>query len=52
MVVAAGTVPLWALAFGAGREVATGQVSLTYAAIAATAVLALATWLLSREPGR
>lgn len=51
-VVAAGTVPLWALAYGAGREAAAGQVSLTYAAIAATAVLSLAIWLLSREQRR
>lgn len=49
-VVAAGTVPLWALSSTAGREVVAGQVSLTYAAIAAVAILALAVWLLSRDP--
>ena len=48
-VVAAATVPVWAVALLAGQESARGQVSLTYAAIAAIALLAFATWLLSRE---
>lgn len=48
-VVAAATVPVWAVALLAGQEDARGQVSLTYAAIAALALLAFATWLLSRE---
>lgn len=48
--VAAVTVPIWAVALLAGQEGARGQVSLTYAAIAALALLAFATWLLSREP--
>lgn len=47
--VAAATVPVWAVAFLAGRESAGGQVSLTYAAIAALALLAFAAWLLGRE---
>jgi hypothetical protein len=47
--VAAATVPVWAVAFLAGRESARGQVSLTYAAIAALGLLAFATWLLGRE---
>jgi len=48
-VVAAATVPVWAVALLAGQESARGQVSLTYAAIAAIALLAFATWLLSRD---
>jgi len=48
-VVAAATVPVWAVALLAGQESARGQVSLTYAAIAAIALLAFAAWLLSRE---
>lgn len=48
-VVVAATVPLWALSFGAGREAVAGEVSLTYAAIVAVAILTLAVWLLSRE---
>jgi hypothetical protein len=47
--VAAATVPVWAVALLAGQEGAEGEVSLTYAAIAAVALLAFATWLLSRE---
>ncbi|SDP15613.1 hypothetical protein SAMN04489867_1572 [Pedococcus dokdonensis] len=47
--VAAGAVPVWAVAFLAGQEDASGEVSLTYAAIAALALLAFATWLLGRE---
>ena len=50
--VAAATVPLWALSFVASRGSVPGEVSFTYAAIAGTAVLALAVWLLSREPRR
>ncbi|WP_406831449.1 hypothetical protein ABEG17_01310 [Pedococcus sp. KACC 23699] len=49
VVVMAATVPVWALAYGAGRQVVPGDVSLTYAAIAGAAVLALAVWLLSRD---
>ena len=48
-VVAAATVPVWALSYGAASQVAPGEVSLTYAAIVAVAGLALAVWLLSRE---
>jgi len=47
--VAAGTVPVWAVARLAGQEGATGRVSLTYAAIAGMALLSFAVWLLSRE---
>jgi hypothetical protein len=47
--VAAATVPVWAVALLAGKESVRGQVSLTYAAIAAVALLAFATWLFSRE---
>jgi hypothetical protein len=50
--VATTTIPLWALSFIAARGSVPGEVSLTYAAIAGTAVLALAVWLLSREPRR
>ncbi|MGA8980588.1 MAG: hypothetical protein WB473_15875 [Pedococcus sp.] len=49
-VVAAATVPLWALAYGASRQAVPGEVWLTYAAIAALAILTLAVWLLSRDP--
>lgn len=49
VVVAGATVPVWGLAYGAGRQIVPGEVSLTYAAIAALAVLALAVWLLSRD---
>ncbi len=49
-VVAAGTLALWGLAYGAARAAAPGEVWLTYAAIAALAVLTLAVWLLSRAP--
>ena len=49
-IVAGGTVPVWALAHAAGRDTVAGEVGLTYAATAAAAVLALAVWLLSREP--
>lgn len=49
-VVAAGTLALWGLAYGAARAAAPGEVWLTYAAIAALAVLTLAVYLLSRAP--
>jgi hypothetical protein len=48
-VVAAATVPFWAVAMLAGREAVEGEVALTYAALAAVALLTFATWLLSRE---
>jgi hypothetical protein len=47
--VAAATLPVWAVAMLAGEEGAQGQVSLTYGAIAAVALLAFGTWLLGRE---
>jgi hypothetical protein len=47
--VAAGTVPVWAVAMLSGQEAVQGEVSLTYAAIAAVAVLTFSVWLLSRE---
>jgi hypothetical protein len=47
--VAAATVPVWAVAMLSGRSGVAGEVSLTYAALAAVAILALAVWLLSRE---
>jgi hypothetical protein len=49
-VVAALTVPVWAVAALAAQQDGLGEVGLTYAAIAAVAVLTLAIWLLSREP--
>jgi hypothetical protein len=49
-VVAALTVPVWAVAALAAQQERLGEVGLTYAAIAAVAVLTLAIWLLSREP--
>jgi hypothetical protein len=49
LVVVAATVPVWGVAFLAGEQRVAGEVSLTYAAIAATALLALAVWLLSRD---
>jgi hypothetical protein len=48
-VVAGATVPVWAVAFLAGRQRVAGEVGLTYAAIAAAAVLTLAVHLLSRD---
>ncbi|NYG08025.1 hypothetical protein BJ986_002512 [Phycicoccus badiiscoriae] len=48
-VVAAATVPFWAVAMLSGRERVKGEVSLTYAAIAAVALLTFSVWLLSRE---
>ncbi|GAA2738545.1 hypothetical protein GCM10009867_30270 [Pedococcus aerophilus] len=50
--VAVGTVPLWALALGADRARAAGDITLSYAAIGTSAVLALAIWLLSRDARR
>ena len=47
---AALTGPVWAVAALAGQQEELGVVGLTYAAIAAVAVLTLAIWLLSREP--
>jgi hypothetical protein len=47
--VAGVTVPVWALALFAGEQGVAGDVGLTYAAIAAAAVLALAVHLLSRD---
>jgi hypothetical protein len=51
-VVAALSVPVWAVAALAAQQGGLGEVGLTYAAIAAVAVLALAIWLTSREPSR
>jgi hypothetical protein len=47
--VAAATVPVWAVAMLSGQEAVKGEVSLTYAAIAAVALLTFSVWLLSRE---
>jgi hypothetical protein len=47
--VAAATVPFWAVAMLAGQEAAQGEVALTYAALAAAALLTFGIWLLSRE---
>jgi hypothetical protein len=47
--VAAATVPVWGVAMLSGRSRVAGEVSLTYAALAAVALLALAVWLMSRE---
>jgi hypothetical protein len=49
LVVAATTVPVWGVAFLAAEQRVAGEVSLTYAAIAAAALLALTVWLLSRD---
>jgi hypothetical protein len=48
-IVAAATVPFWAVAMLSGQEAVEGEVSLTYAAIAAVALLTFSVWLLSRE---
>jgi Na+/melibiose symporter-like transporter len=48
-VVAALTVPVWVVAALAAQQDGLGEVGLTYAAIAAVAVLTLAVWLRSRE---
>jgi len=48
-VVAGVILPVWALALVAGEQGVGGEVGLTYAAIAAAAVLALAVHLLSRD---
>jgi hypothetical protein len=42
-------VPVWALAAVSGQRGVAGEVSLTYAAIAAAAILALSLWMVSRE---
>ncbi|MEO6413490.1 MAG: hypothetical protein ABIO48_12970 [Pedococcus sp.] len=47
--VAAATVPVWAVAMLSGQEAVKGEVSLTYAAIAAVAFLTFSVWLLSRD---
>lgn len=47
--VAAATVPVWAVSMLAGQEGAKGEVSLTYAAIAGVALLSFSAWLLGRE---
>jgi hypothetical protein len=44
------SVPVWAVAALAAQREGLGEVGLTYAAIAAVAVLAFAVWLVSREP--
>jgi hypothetical protein len=43
-------VPVWALALLSGRRGGLGDVGLTYAAIAAVAILTLTIWLVSRQP--
>ena len=48
-VVAAATVPFWAVAMLSGQQAVKGEVSLTYAAIAAVALLTFSVWLLSRD---
>ena len=48
-VVALLAVPVWAVAALAVQRAGLGEVGLTYAAIAAVAVLTLAVWLVSRE---
>ncbi len=48
-VVAAVTVPVWAVALLSGQEAVGGEVALTYAALAAVALLTFAVWLLSRD---
>ena len=52
VVVAGLTLPVWALALVAGEQRVPGEVGLTYAAIAAAAVLALAVHLLARDDDR
>jgi hypothetical protein len=47
--VAGATVPVWAVAMLSGQEAVKGEVSLTYAAIAAVALLTFSVWLLSRD---
>ncbi len=47
--IAAATVPVWAVAMLSGQEAVKGEVSLTYAAIAAVALLTFSVWLLSRD---
>jgi hypothetical protein len=49
LVVVATTVPVWGVAFLAAEQRVAGEVSLTYAAIMAAALLALTVWLLSRD---
>ncbi|MGO4342882.1 hypothetical protein, partial [Pedococcus sp. 2YAF34] len=51
-VVAGLTLPVWTLALVAGEQRVPGEVGLTYAAIAAAAVLALAVHLLARDDDR
>lgn len=46
------TVPAWAVAALGARQGGLGDVGLTYAAIAAVAVLTLSVWLVSREASR
>jgi hypothetical protein len=48
-VVAGATVPVWAVGMLSGQEAVKGEVSLTYAAIAAVALLTFSVWLLSRD---
>ncbi len=48
--VAALTVPVWAVAALTAEQGLNGEVARTYAALAAACVLALAVWLLSRDP--
>lgn len=51
-IVAAATVPVWAVAMLSAQEAVEGEVSLTYAAIAAVAFLTFSVWLLSRDADR
>jgi len=48
--VTAGAVPVWLVAVSVSRSSTAGEVLFTYAALAAAAVLALAVWLVAREP--
>jgi hypothetical protein len=43
-------VPVWAVTAVTAQQGVVGRVSFTYAAIAGTAILTAAVWLLSREP--
>jgi hypothetical protein len=51
VVVAALVVPVWGLAALSGLQSVAGTVGLTYAALSGVALLALAVWLVSRQPG-
>jgi hypothetical protein len=48
--VTAGSVPVWLVAVSVTRAATAGDLLFTYAALAACALLALALWLVAREP--